>query len=67
MDKYIVCRAADMIFHGGQNSPEMAKPRCPNPRNEAILAIKKLSNLSKAAMLMVSDNKYSDHKYDLEE
>ena len=33
MDKYIVCRAVDMIFQGGQNSPQMAKPRCPKPTN----------------------------------
>ena len=28
MDKDIVCRAADVIFQRGQNSPQVAKPRC---------------------------------------
>ena len=56
MDKYIVCRAANKIFQGGQNSPGMAKPRYPRPTNGAILATKKMLNLSRAAKFMVSDN-----------
>ena len=54
MDKYIVYRALTKTYKGGQNSPRMVKPRCPRPTNGAILATKKMLNLSRAAKFMVS-------------
>ena len=68
MDKHMGYRPVDRIDQGGQNSPKMAKPKCPITTNRAILATKKTLNLTRATkLIMVSDNEYINHKYDLEE